>query len=106
MRQAGVLAAAGAPEEPGDLSALDKAALGAALDAAVLVEDYARAAAIVAEQRLRADRAALSARLGSGEAEADPFRSRGRPVAEGLAPGWQPPDGDEDEDTFVDERWA
>ena len=81
-----MLAAAGAPEEPGDLSALDKAALGAALDAAVLVEDYARAAAIVAEQRLRADRAALSARLGSGEAEADPFRSRGRPVvAKGMS---------------------
>ena len=98
-----MVAAAGAPEEPGDLSALDAAALGAALDAAVLVEDYARAAAIVAEQRLRADRAALSARLGSGEAEAD---RRGRPVAEGLAPGWQPPDGDEEEDTFVDERWA
>ena len=102
-----------------------------ALDLAVEREDYREVAAIKTELETdrrqlealavpkprpanesfsvrRRDGLTTSGRPEGAESSGDNTWLKRRPVSEGQAPGWQPPDEDnyDDPDAFIDERWA
>ena len=122
-----VPAAASDPE----LTAMSVRQLRDALDLAVEREDYREVAAIKTELETdrrqlealavpkprpanesfsvrRRDGLTTSGRPDGAESSGDNPWLKRRPVSEGQAPGWQPPDEDnyDDPDAFVDERWA